>query len=151
MKNFSFKSIAIILPAFNEEKTIVSVINDFHRALPGSPIYVINNSSTDKTSYLASKAISRIKNKGRVINELTQGKGNAIRRALHDIDANIYLIADADLTYPASQALKLIKPIISDEYDLVIGDRFGFGHYLKENKRAFHIFGNSLIRFFFNK
>jgi glycosyltransferase involved in cell wall biosynthesis len=83
---------------------------------------------------------------GLVINELRQGKGNAVRRAFLDVDADIYVLADADLTYPAERVQDVIRPIQENRADMVVGDRLSGGHYLKENKRPFHNFGNELVR-----
>jgi glycosyltransferase involved in cell wall biosynthesis len=81
-----------------------------------------------------------------VINEPRQGKGNAVRRAFSDIDADIYVMVDADLTYPAEMVSMLIQPIIDGKADMVVGDRLSEGHYARENKRRFHGFGNHLVK-----
>lgn len=88
---------------------------------------------------------------GGVINEIRPGKGNAVRRAFLDIDADIYILADADLTYPASQVHELMAPVIAGEADMVVGDRHSSGHYAAENKRTLHGFGNRLVRDLVNK
>lgn len=138
--------IAVILPAYNEELTIAATIKDFHRVLPDAVVWVINNRSNDATESLARDTISSLGCQGGVINEYRPGKGNAVRRAFLDIQADIYLLADADLTYPASHAAELIAPIASGEADMVVGDRHSAGHYAAENKRPFHDFGNGLVR-----
>jgi glycosyltransferase involved in cell wall biosynthesis len=143
--------ICIILPAFNEEMTIEATIKDFHLHLPEGEIWVINNRSTDATEKKALEIIERLGCKGGLINEKRAGKGNAMRRAFLEIDADIYLLADADLTYPASEAHKLLKPLLSDEADMVVGDRHSAGHYQAENKRALHGFGNRVVRDLVNK
>ena len=145
------KNVAIILPAYNEEQTIASTIKDFHKALPKAAIWVINNRSNDKTEEIALKTLSCLGCLGGLINESRLGKGNALRRAFLDIDAKIYIIADADLTYPAATALTLITPIMKGEADMVIGDRHTSGHYAKVNNRVFHGFGNYLVRYLVNK
>jgi len=143
--------IAIILPAYNEENTIAETISDFHKELPEASIWVINNRSNDATEAIAKKTIEDLACKGGVMNELRAGKGNALRYAFLNINSDIYIISDADSTYPASQIGELIKPIISGEADMVLGDRQSGGQYLNENKRAFHNFGNNLVRRLVNK
>lgn len=89
--------------------------------------------------------------RGGVINEKRPGKGNAVRRAFLDVDADIYILADADLTYPAARAHELMAPIIAGVADMVVGDRHSSGHYAAENKRVLHGFGNRLVRHLVNK
>jgi glycosyltransferase involved in cell wall biosynthesis len=143
--------IAVILPAYNEEKTIAATIEDFHHALPEAHIWVINNRSTDATEAIAKSKLKQLASQGGVINELRPGKGNAVRRGFHDIDADIYVLADADMTYPAVHARELIARVISGEADMVVGDRHSQGQYANENKRALHGFGNQLVRVLVNK
>jgi len=138
--------IAVILPAFNEELTIRQTIEAFHTALPEARVVVVNNRSTDKTLEIATETIGRLKCDGTVINENRQGKGNALRRAFSDIDADVYVLADADMTYPADQARELLKPILLNEADMVVGDRHSMGRYERENKRPLHGFGNRLVQ-----
>ena len=137
--------VAVILPAHNEEQTISQTIEDFHCHIPEAEIWVINNSSTDSTELKAHNTFKRLGCQGGVIHEPRLGKGNAIRRAFIDIDAEIYVLADADLTYPASQAHNLIDPVLKGQTDMVVGDRHSSGHYATENKRIFHGFGNRLV------
>lgn len=144
-------SVAIILPAYNEELTIAETIKDFNKVLPNANIWVINNRSNDGTEKIATDVISRLRCGGGVINEHRPGKGNAVRRAFLEIDANIYILADADMTYPASQAPSLMAPVVSGEADMVVGDRHSAGHYAAENKRVLHGFGNRLVRDLVNK
>ncbi|WP_342617364.1 glycosyltransferase family 2 protein [Rhodoferax sp. GW822-FHT02A01] len=139
-------SIAIILPAYNEEVTIESVIIEFNAALPEAEIYVINNNSKDRTAEIARSTLSNIGCKGSVIDEFQQGKGNAMRRAFLDIDVDIYVLADADLTYPAGRVRDLIAPVLSGQADMVVGDRHSGGHYSEQNKRSLHGFGNELVK-----
>src|SRR6266704_160090 len=143
--------VAIILPAYNEEKTIKATIVAFHSALPHARIYVINNNSSDKTEAIAKATLAELRCSGDVLNEARRGKGNALRRAFMSIDADIYLLADADLTYPADRAVDLIYPIIESRADMVVGDRHSCGHYSYENKRPLHNFGNRLIQIMINK
>jgi glycosyltransferase involved in cell wall biosynthesis len=152
MKNIKTKplNIAVILPAFNEEITIKKSILDFYSSLPCASIYVINNNSTDQTEFIANKTLSKNKIHGGVLNEIKQGKGNALRKAFCEIDADIYLIADADRTYPAHRAFELIEPLIKGEADMVVGDRHSLGQYKKQNKRMFHNVGNKLVLLIIN-
>jgi glycosyltransferase involved in cell wall biosynthesis len=143
--------VCLILPAFNEELTVGATITDFHTHLPECEIWVINNCSTDATADIASHTLKRLACQGGVINESCPGKGNAVRRAFMDIDADIYLLADADMTYPATQALQLITPIMKGQADMVVGDRHSAGNYALENKRALHGFGNQMVRRLINQ
>jgi glycosyltransferase involved in cell wall biosynthesis len=143
--------IAVIIPAYNEEQTIGLVIEDFHIQLPSAAIWVINNRSSDATEEIAKDTIARLGCRGAVINEKRPGKGNAVRRAFLDINADIYILVDADMTYPASQARELMAPVIAGEADMVVGDRHSTGQYAAENKRALHGFGNRLVRDLVNK
>jgi glycosyltransferase involved in cell wall biosynthesis len=138
--------IAIILPAYNEELTVAATIEDFSRELPDASIWVINNRSTDNTEQLARETLRLLGCRGAVVSESRPGKGNAVRRALLDIDADFYVLADADLTYPASDVHALLKPVLAGDADMVVGDRHSQGQYAVENKRALHGFGNRLVR-----
>lgn len=138
--------IALILPAYNEELTIKQTIEAFHKALPEAHIYVIDNNSQDATGEIAADLLGKLGCRGRVISEPRQGKGNALRRAFQEIDAEVYLLADADCTYPAEMARELIAPIINNKADMVVGDRRSGGDYHRENKRPFHGFGNALVQ-----
>ena len=138
--------IAVILPAYNEEKTVSATIEDFHNALPDAEIWVVNNRSSDATEQQAKDTLQRLQCDGGVINEMRAGKGNAVRRAFINVDADVYVLADADLTYPASDIHALLKPVLAGEADMVVGDRHSSGQYAIENKRALHGFGNRLVR-----
>tara|TARA_B100000795_G_scaffold13487_1_gene9267 strand:- start:2275 stop:3261 length:987 start_codon:yes stop_codon:yes gene_type:complete len=142
--------IAIILPAHNEELTIASMISDFHRDCPDASIWVINNASRDSTDINAIKTLDGLGISGGVINENRLGKGNAVRSAFTNIDADIYVICDADCTYSSSDISKLLEPVILGEADMVVGDRITGGDYHVENKRALHSFGNRLLCFLIN-
>lgn len=150
-KTDSRHKIVVVLPAYNEEQTITATMESFHAVLPDIPIFVINNRSTDSTEKTALATLERLACRGGVINEKRPGKGNAIRRAFLDIDADIYVLADADLTYPANQVHELMAPVIAGEADMVVGDRHSSGHYATENKRALHGLGNRLVRGLVNK
>lgn len=152
MQNFSDSpnggqaSVAVVLPAYNEELTIEGTVRDFHSALPDAAIWVINNRSADKTESIARETLRSLGCKGGVINEQRPGKGNAVRRAFIEIDADVYILADADMTYPASEVVALMEPVLSGAADMVVGDRHSAGNYAAENKRAFHGFGNMIVR-----
>ena len=137
--------IAVILPAYNEELTIEGTIESFARALPEAAIWVVDNRSSDATKSCAKDAILRLGCAGGVIEELRPGKGNAVRRAFLEIDADVYIMADADQTYPAEQAKDLMTPVLSGQADICVGDRLSGGHYSAENKRPLHEFGNALV------
>lgn len=142
---------AIILPAYNEAATIVETMKAFHRELPDAALYVVNNNSKDNTQALAEETLKTLGCKGSVIFERRQGKGNALRRAFIEIDADIYVLADADLTYPAERIHDLITPITNGVADMVVGDRHSGGHYAKENDRPLHGFGNTLVQCMVNR
>jgi glycosyltransferase involved in cell wall biosynthesis len=144
-------NIAIILPAFNEEVTIQSTISAFHQAIPEASIYVVNNNSTDRTGELAAALLSEIHNTGYVIVEQKQGKGNAVKTAFSHINADIYVLVDADLTYPAYQVRELIAALLKHKADMVVGNRQANGNYKSENKRSFHVFGNQLVNYLVNR
>jgi glycosyltransferase involved in cell wall biosynthesis len=143
--------IAIILPAYNEEKTIRDTILSFFNELPTATIVVINNNSKDDTYKIALNTFEEFKINGILYNENRQGKGNAIRLAFNKIDADVYIMADADMTYPSNEVHKLIYPILNEDIDMCVGDRLSQGHYEKENNRAFHNFGNKLVQKLVNK
>lgn len=131
--------IAVLIPCFNESKTIEKVVRDFKNVLPEAVIYVYDNNSTDHTDEIARKA-------GAVVRyEYQQGKGNVIRRMFREIDAECYVMADGDDTYPAEFAPEMVEKVLSKKVDMVIGDRLS-STYFTENKRPFHNFGNSLVR-----
>jgi len=142
--------VAILLPAYNEESTIAGTIEGFRNAMPTAGIYVINNNSSDGTAAIAQEILGKQKKRGLVLHEPRQGKGNALRRALLEVDADIFVMADADMTYPPEQIHDLVAPIADGRADLVIGDRLSEGDYGRENTRKFHSFGNNLIRILVN-
>ena len=143
--------IAVVLPAYNEEQTITETMTGFHLALPEASIWVVNNRSTDATRMLARDTLDRLGCPGGVLNEPCPGKGNAVRRAFLEIEADAYVLVDADLTYPAARARDLLAPILAGDADMVVGDRHSAGHYAGENKRRFHGFGNRLVRHLVNR
>jgi glycosyltransferase involved in cell wall biosynthesis len=147
----SAPSIAVLLPAYNEQATLDATMRAFHRALPSAAIWVINNRSTDATEAVARATLAALGCAGGVLNEQRQGKGNAMRRAFIEIEADVYLMSDADLTYPAERAPDLIAPILEGRADMVVGDRHSAGHYAAENKRPLHGFGNRLVQMLVNR
>lgn len=146
MTNQVSPRIAVILPAYNEELTIRQTMQAFAAALPEAAIVVINNRSSDRTLEIARQTLAELGGHGAVITERRPGKGNAMRRGFMEIDADVYVLADADMTYPAERARDLMQPILDGEADMVVGDRHSQGHYQKENKRALHGFGNRLVQ-----
>ena len=136
--------IAVLIPCYNESKTIEKVVKDYKNALPEADIYVYDNNSTDGTDEIARKA-------GAIVRyERKQGKGNVIRTMFREIDADCYLVTDGDDTYPAKNAKEMCNYVLNDNVDMVIGDRLS-STYFKENKRAFHNSGNRLVRWMINK
>ena len=142
----NMKSIAIILPAYNEELTIVDTMNDFFSVCPEAEIYVIDNASKDRTNELARAAYQKLGCKGRLMEEPRKGKAAAVRKAFMEIDADIYVMVDADMTYPASDLPALLAPVLDGRADIVCGNRHSSGVYSRENKRPLHDFGNNLVR-----
>lgn len=142
---------AIIIPAYNEEQTIEATVRDFHKYAPLAEIWIINNNSSDQTQFISERMFVELAFKGGVIYEPLQGKGNALRRAFSEIDADIYIVSDADLTYPANELFKLIDPVLKGQADMVVGDRLRNKSYILNNKRRFHNFGNNLVGFLVNK
>lgn len=140
------KSIAIIIPAFNEELTIKDTILDFFKLNNNFQIIVIDNNSIDNTSIIVKDTFVKYKIKGKILFEKKQGKANAVRLAFHNIDADIYVLVDADTTYKAKDLNKMISTISNQNIDMVVGDRHLSGAYQRENKRYFHNFGNILVK-----
>lgn len=131
--------IAVLIPCYNESKTIEKVIMDFRKALPEAKIYVYDNNSKDGTDEIARKA-------GAIVRyERKQGKGNVIRTMFREIDAECYIMTDGDDTYPAENAMEMCKAVLERNVDMVIGDRLS-STYFTENKRPFHNSGNRVVR-----
>lgn len=136
--------IAVLIPCYNESKTIEKVVTDYKKALPEAVIYVYDNNSSDGTDEIARKA-------GAVVRyEYMQGKGNVIRRMFREIDAECYIMVDGDDTYPAEFAPQMVECVLERKVDMVVGDRLS-STYFTENKRPFHNFGNSLVRASINR
>ncbi len=131
--------IAVLLPCFNEEPTIGKVVRDFRAALPEAAIYVYDNNSMDGTAQVAAAAGAIVRR------EPVQGKGNVIRRMFREVEADAYIMADGDDTYPADQAEALLRPVLEEGADMVIGDRLS-STYFEQNKRPFHNGGNRVVR-----
>ena len=136
--------VAVLIPCYNEEKTIQKVVKDFQRELPEAAIYVYNNNSSDRTAEIAAEAGAIVRN------EYQQGKGNVIRRMFAEIDALCYIMVDGDDTYPAEHAREMIDKVLERNADMVVGDRLS-STYFEENKRLFHNLGNSLVRSSINR
>lgn len=133
----------ILIPCYNESKTIAKVVGDFKRTMPHADIYVYDNNSTDGTDKIARDA-------GAIVRyEYRQGKGNVVRTMFREITADCYIMADGDDTYPAEAAPEIEKIILSKKADMVIGDRLS-STYFDENSRHFHNSGNRLVRWFIN-
>jgi len=137
-------NIAVLLPCYNEEQTIEKVILDFKEVHPEAKIYVYDNNSSDKSAEIA------LRSGAIVVPEYKQGKGNVIRSMFRDIEADCYIMADADDTYPAKHAPEMVKMIFDNRADMVIGDRLS-STYFTENKRRFHNTGNMLVRNLINR
>ena len=131
--------IAVLIPCYNEEKTIGKVVRDAISALPEATVYVYNNNSTDRTAEVAKEAGAVVRN------EYMQGKGNVIRRMFREIDALVYVMVDGDDTYPMDAAPEMVAKVLEHNADMVVGDRLSSTYY-QENKRPFHNFGNNLVR-----
>ena len=135
--------IAVLIPCYNESKTVEKVVSDFRRVLPDATVYVYDNNSTDGTAELAAGAGAVVRH------EYQQGKGNVMRRMFREIDAEAYILVDGDDTYPAEAAPEMVAAVTGRQADMVVGDRLSSTYYT-QNKRPFHNFGNDLVRFFTN-
>ena len=136
--------VAVLIPCYNESKTIKKVVEDFKRELPEAKIYVYDNNSKDDTDKIAKEA-------GAIVRyETRQGKGNVIRTMFREIDAECYIMVDGDDTYPAESAKMLVKDVLEENVDMVVGDRLS-STYFKENKRPFHNVGNVTVRALINR
>ena len=137
--------IAVLIPCYNEELTVVKVVQDFKKALPDADVFVYDNNSTDRTIELAREAGAIVRRENR------QGKGNVVRTMFREIEADVYVLVDGDDTYPAEEVHGLIKYVMDNEADMVIGDRLSNGRYQEQNKRNFHEFGNKLVQTLVNR
>ncbi len=135
--------IAVLIPCYNEALTVAAVVSEWKAALPEATVYVYDNNSTDGTAKAAFAA-------GAVVRyEYQQGKGNVIRRMFREIDAEVYVMVDGDDTYGAENAREMVDLVLQKQSDMVVGDRLS-STYFTENKRRFHNFGNTLVRFSIN-
>lgn len=132
--------VAVLIPCYNEAVTIGKVVDDFKRVLPDADIYVYDNNSKDDTAAIAEDHGAIVRTEPR------QGKGNVVRQMFREIDADYYIMVDGDDTYPAEAAPRLLEPLMNDTTDMTVGDRLSNGTYGEENDRAFHGFGNNLVR-----
>lgn len=136
--------IAVLIPCYNEEKTIEKVVKDSKAALPDAVIYVYDNNSSDQTASIAEESGAVVRH------EYQQGKGNVIRRMFREIDARCYVMIDGDDTYPMESAAPMVEKVLNHQADMVVGDRLS-STYFTENKRPFHNFGNSIVRSSINR
>ena len=136
--------IAVLIPCYNESRTIEKVVRDFRRVLPEAVVYVYDNNSSDGTGEIAAHAGAIVRK------ERMQGKGNVIRRMFREIDADCYLMVDGDDTYPAEDAPTMVSAVLEEQADMVVGDRLS-STYFSENKRPFHNMGNGLVRASINR
>jgi len=132
-------SIAVLIPCYNEAQTVGGVVRGFARELPMARIVVGDNNSDDGTGDEAERSGAE------VIFVPRQGKGAVIRELFRAVDADIYVMVDGDLTYPASEVHTLLEPVLAGRADMAVGDRISEGHYTRENKRPLHSFGNNLV------
>ena len=137
-------SVAVLIPCYNESRTIEKVVHDFKRVLPQATIYVYDNNSTDGTGDIAARAGAIVRR------ERMQGKGNVIRRMFREIDADCYVMTDGDDTYPAENAPEMVRLVLEEQADMVVGDRLS-STYFTQNKRPFHNMGNSVVRAAINR
>ncbi len=136
--------IAVLIPCYNEEKTIAKVVRDAKAALPEAVGYVYDNNSSDRTVELAEA-------EGAVVrHEYMQGKGNVIRRMFREVEAECYIMVDGDDTYPMEYAAGMVDKVLNRNADMVVGDRLS-STYFTENKRPFHNFGNTIVRSSINR
>ena len=136
--------IAVLIPCYNESRTIEKVVRDFRRVLPEAVVYVYDNNSNDGTGDIAARAGAVVRK------ERMQGKGNVIRRMFREIDADCYLMVDGDDTYPAEDAPAMVAAVLNEQADMVVGDRLS-STYFTENQRPFHKMGNGLVRASINR
>lgn len=136
MSNSSSPRVAVLLPCYNEEAAIAQVIAGFRAALPEAILYVYDNNSRDRTVEIARAAGAVVRT------ERMQGKGHVVRRMFADIEADVYLMADGDLTYDPNAAPEMVRQLIDERLDMVVGTR---QHEAKEAYRGGHVLGNRLF------
>ena len=128
--------VAVVLPCYNEEAAIAETVAGFRAALPGAIIYVYDNNSSDRTAEIARGAGAVVRS------ERQQGKGNVVRRMFADVDADIYVMADGDLTYDPKSAPAMVALLVDEQLDMVVGTR---QHDAAEAYRGGHVLGNKLF------
>ena len=136
MDSSQLPSVAVLLPCYNEEATIGATVKGFRKALPKATVYVYDNNSTDRTSQIAAKAGAVVRT------ERQQGKGHVVRRMFADIDADVYVMADGDLTYDPDAAPDMVALLLAEQLDMVVGTR---KHEEKEAYRGGHVLGNRVF------
>jgi glycosyltransferase involved in cell wall biosynthesis len=136
----SAPKIAVLVPCYNEALTIEKVVKDFQHYIPEAEIFVYDNNSQDTTVEVATQAGAFVGN------EKKQGKANVVFRMFREIDADLYIMIDGDDTYPVECIREMVDQFIENKCDMLVGDRLSNKSYKKENKRAFHNFGNNLVR-----
>jgi glycosyltransferase involved in cell wall biosynthesis len=128
--------IAVLLPCYNEEAAIAATVAGFRAALPGATVYVYDNNSKDRTKEVAAKAGAVVRG------EKQQGKGHVVRRMFADIDADVYVMADGDLTYDPAVAPAMVRMLLAEQLDMVVGTR---RHEEKDAYRGGHVIGNRVF------
>jgi glycosyltransferase involved in cell wall biosynthesis len=128
--------IAVLLPCYNEEAAIAATVAGFKAALPGATIYVYDNNSSDRTKEVAAAAGAVVRS------EKQQGKGHVVRRMFADIDADVYVMADGDLTYDPAAAPAMVGMLLDEQLDMVVGTR---RHDAKSAYRGGHVLGNRIF------
>ena len=141
--------VVVVLPAHDEADTIGPTLRAFHAAMPEAGLWVVDNASADGTGEIARQVLAELGADGGVLTEPRKGKANAVRLAFRQLDADVYVMCDADCTYPAARVRELVAPVLAGA-DMVIGDRHSLGHYASENKRPMHGAGNRLVQFLVN-
>ncbi|MFL6775975.1 MAG: glycosyltransferase family 2 protein [Sphingomicrobium sp.] len=136
VSSISSPRIAVLLPCYNEEAAIGRTVAGFRAALPGATVYVYDNNSRDRTREIAAEAGAVVRS------ERQQGKGHVVRRMFADIDADVYIMADGDLTYDPNAAPQMVDLLLADQLDMVVGTR---RHEEKDAYRGGHVLGNKLF------
>ncbi|MDL2340195.1 MAG: glycosyltransferase family 2 protein [Pseudomonadota bacterium] len=129
-------TIAVLLPCYNEEAAIAATVAGFRAALPGATVFVYDNNSSDRTREIAAASGAIVRT------EVQQGKGHVVRRMFADVDADLYVMADGDLTYDPAAAPAMVELLLRDQLDMVVGTR---RHEEKDAYRSGHVFGNRLF------
>lgn len=136
---------AVIIPAYDEAGTIGAVLQEYHAVLPEAELVVVDNASTDGTAEVAREVLEELEAPGRVLHEPRPGKGIAVRTALRRVSADLYVMVDADATYPAEAVPSLVEAVREGGADMAVGDRHAGGAYARQNRRPLHNFGNALV------